>query len=830
MSPQSSLSERRAGPRDRRSAAVVRRRDDYEHTLAILDSAHEAFVSMDEAGAIRGWNAMAERTFGWTREEVLGQDLAEVLIPERLRGGHRAALTRFLETGEAPMVGRRIELVAARRDGSEIPVELTISVTRSAGGHAFHAFLHDISERRRSEQYMHAQLAASRVLAGASDLPQAWEGVLRALGEGLGWDVGQAWVVEGDRLRCDRHWLADGVDGAGFERASFALRFAKGEGLPGIVWRDRRPLWVANVADHPEWVRADAASAAGLHAGLALPVMTGGQVLGVLELFARRAYPADESLLQTLMTIGEQLGEFTLRHRAEERLERAEERLDQLLESTSFLQRLLQNARALIWVKDRDGRYIVANRALEAVCGQDGGSLLGRSDHDLHPPAVADRFRAHDLTVLQSGRSDEFEETIEVDGEEHVFLSVKFPLFDSQAEPIAIGGISTDITARKRAELAAEEARVAAVRADREKSELLSRMSHELRTPLNAILGFGQLLEMDLEGAPRDDVQRILAAGRRLLELVDDVLQITREGASPGQLTPLPTEVGPVLQEAVDAAAARAHERDVSLAAPLVEPGAARALAEPHLLGEIMGALVENAVRFSPSGAEVLVRARPHDRRVRIEVHDAGPGIPATDVERAFLPFERLDVAPDGERGKGLGLTLARRHARAMGGDVGHEPRHGGGSVFYVVLDAAKDGTAAAHSNGADGTRGTLLYIDDSPSNLQIVEQTLERRPGVSLLTAVTGREGIDVAAREHPDLILLDLNLPDMAGEEVLARLLADERIAEVPVLMLSADASEDTAARLLSLGAADYLTKPFDLGRFLDVVDDRLAPGGAS
>jgi CheY-like chemotaxis protein len=338
---------------------------------------------------------------------------------------------------------------------------------------------------------------------------------------------------------------------------------------------------------------------------------------------------------------------------------------------------------------------------------------------------------------------------------------------------------------------------------------------------------------MDLDGDARADVRRILAAGHRLLELVDDVLQISR-GQSPGDAPDArPVELRQLVDDAIAPSRTLAGERDVVLE---VDPSIATAdqvMANQGALTDALAELVSNAVRFSPAGGVVTIAASTTGERVRVRVRDQGPGIDPSDVERAFQPFERLGPVPDGDPGKGLGLTRAKRLVASMGGEVGCESAPGAGATFWIDLRPAvegarvapppPDGPATSSRNGAR----TLLYIDDSPANLRIVEQTLELRADVSLLTAATGREGLEVATRERPDLVLLDLNLPDMKGEDVLAGLTGAEATGHIPVIMLSADASEATATRLIAAGASDYLTKPFDLAHFLEMVDARLSAG---
>jgi diguanylate cyclase (GGDEF)-like protein/PAS domain S-box-containing protein len=280
-------------------------------TRSILDSANEAFIAMDAGGFITDWNPEAERTFGWSREEAVGRVLADTIIPERYRGAHLRGLQRFLETGEGPVLGKRLELEGVHRDGREFPVELTISPERIDGRHAFNAFLHDITARKRAEQFLHAQHAVTRVLSEAEDVGAAMPKLLQALCESMAWDVGAYWTPESEeRLRCRSIWHAPEVKVPGFRRMSEEITFAQGVGLPGRVWESGKPALIEDVTQDPNFPRAGAADEAGLHAAVGLPVEDRGQFRGVIEFFTRRTRQLDWELLDMMDTLSRQIARF----------------------------------------------------------------------------------------------------------------------------------------------------------------------------------------------------------------------------------------------------------------------------------------------------------------------------------------------------------------------------------------------------------------------------------------------------------------------------------------------------------------------------------------
>lgn len=374
--------------------------------------------------------------------------------------------------------------------------------------------------------------------------------------------------------------------------------------------------------------------------------------------------------------------------------------------------------------------------------------------------------------------------------------------------------------------------------ANEAKNEFLSRMSHELRTPLAAVLGFAELLTLaDLDDEAHEWSSVILRAGRHLLDLVNEVLDISRIESGNLAMSVEAIAIHPILESAYELVEPLAASRGITLHAPDVSMRSCYLHADAQRLKQVLVNLLSNAVKYNREGGEVRVTVDAGAADcVRISVADTGRGVAPESIDRLFVPFDRLDAATSGVEGTGLGLALSRRLVETMGGTLGATSELGTGSVFSIDLrrsepsavEIASETQRAMLEPRAYASTRRLLYIEDTATNVRLVEQVLRARPSVKLLPAMLGSLGLDLAREHLPDLILLDLHLPDLEGDQVLGQLKADPRTADIPVVMLSADATGRSVEPLIAGGAHAYLTKPIGVRELLGVIDELFgAPG---
>ena len=399
-------------------------------------------------------------------------------------------------------------------------------------------------------------------------------------------------------------------------------------------------------------------------------------------------------------------------------------------------------------------------------------------------------------------------------------------------------GTAVDVTERHEQETALRAAKEEAERANAAKSEFLSRMSHELRTPLNAILGFGQLLEMgQLDEEAAQGVQHILKGGRHLLGMVDEVLDLARVEAGELGLKLSAVSVDRLLPECAGLVARMAQARGITCEVAVTPCSRLPVWADEQRLRQVLLNLLSNAIKYNREGGQVMLSCQQtRDGRLRLKVKDTGPGITAEGMARLFVPFERLGQELGEVEGTGLGLVVSKQLMAAMGGSLHAESQEGEGSTFWVELPVAAKPAAPTDAEAPQVpglaaapqalSPATVLYIEDNVSNVQVVKTVVARlRPQWQFLSARDGPGGLQQAREQLPDVILLDLQLPGMNGDQVLAELRADQAIRRIPVVLLSADATLHSRERLLALGATDYLSKPFNVANLLERIDALLS-----
>lgn len=520
-----------------------------------------------------------------------------------------------------------------------------------------------------------------------------------------------------------------------------------------------------------------------------------------------------------------------------ERTQELQEALSQLGSVRTFLDRLLTAGPVLVT------RIVVSNHQLSYV-SPNVERILGVAEEQalssdflntwVHPDDRAGFDAALDRVSPGASVREVVEHRIHRGDASYRWVSTTLVPDDAAGpdERAAVLAYVIDVDDRHRAEDARREAQEAAEDANRSKSQFLSRMSHELRTPLNSVLGFGQLLALeDLSDAQRDSVDHILKGGRHLLNLINEVLDISRIEAGELALSPEAVLAADVVKDAVDLMRPLAGQRGITLSVDGSGACDCHVFADRQRVHQVLLNLLSNAAKYNRIQGTVVVSCKQDDPDwLSISVTDTGMGIPAERLGMLFTAFERLGAEHGSEEGTGIGLALSKRLTEAMGGTLEAVSALGQGSTFTLRLPRVEgpvdryerlNGRASAPER-TEAPRRVVLHIEDNLANLTLVERILEQRPGLEVVAAMYGRLGLELANDHRPDIVLLDLHLPDMSGDQVLQRLRDNPATATIPVVIVSADATPGQVQRLLSAGAAAYLTKPIDVRELLRLIDD--------
>ena len=729
----------------------------------ILDSIGEAVIATNPTGRILYTNRFAQKLYGWAGDEFVGRDVVATVNPSSAHQ-QAAAVIETLQQGRT-WSG---EFIVQRRDGTQFPAHVTNSPILDEKGQvrALIGVSSDITYRKTNEEALRQSEERFRVVFDENplmliivDASEVIRSISRFGARHLGYAVEELLGTPVERLYC--------ADVQGMARKYLRDVTANDGEIEAIEIRKQRK------DGSYIWVRERART-----------VTHGGEQLVIIA-----------------------CEDITARKEAQEELDR-----------------FFVISVDLLCTAGCDGRFKRLNPAWEATLGWTRDELMAAAYLDFVHPDDCAHTVAEAQRLATGGEVIGFENRYRCkDG------SYKSLLWSVRADPErqVLYAAARDITARKQAEATAQHAREEAERANRAKSEFLSRMSHELRTPLNAILGFGQILEMDVTAPDEvDGVQQILKAGRHLLSLVDEVLDISRIDAGRLTLSIEPVAIGDAMKEAVDMVRPLAASRNVRIDQPAWRQ---YVMADRQRLKQVFLNLLSNAVKYNrDNGSIVLSGHETLHGTLRLSVRDTGRGMSPDELPKLFIPFERLRADEIKTQGSGLGLAISFRLVKLMGGELTVESTPDVGSTFSLELPlaaiparASDSEVVAAPQHPPAEASCTVLYIEDNIPNLRVVEHIMSRRGGVRLLTAMHGSLGLEIAREYRPDLILLDLHLPDLSGSEVIEQLRQDANTAAIPVVMLSADATPTQIERLKAAGARDYLTKPLDVRQFQTTLD---------
>ncbi|MBC7684591.1 MAG: PAS domain S-box protein [Bdellovibrionales bacterium] len=559
-------------------------------------------------------------------------------------------------------------------------------------------------------------------------------------------------------------------------------------------------------------------------------------------------FPALVSVTALRDAVGKVIGYLLIGtdNTARKQVEAEQALLDQRLRDQQFYTRSLieSNIDALI-ATDPRGIISDVNSQMEHLTGCTRDELIGAPFKNYFTePARAEEAIAR---VLREGKVTDNELTARSrEGKQTVVSYNATTFYDRDRKLQGVFAAARDITERKHSELALQEtnvelekARAGAEKANRAKSEFLSSMSHELRTPLNAVLGFAQLLSSEVPPPPphqQRSIDQILKGGWYLLRLINEILDLAMIESGKVTMSQESMSLGEVMQDCLGMIEPQAEKRGIHLEFPKFEHKT-YIHADRTRVKQVMINLLSNAIKYNSASGSVYVQCIVSGQdRVRISVKDTGIGLAPEQVAHLFQPFNRLGQENKLEEGTGIGLVVTKQLVELMGGVIGVESQIGVGSVFWVEFACAEPpvlmldnidevSMQRRKASGEPDVQPTLLYVEDNPANLALVEQLMARRGDLRLLTATDGDRGVELARAYVPDVILMDINLPGMSGYTALKVLAEDAAMRHIPVLALSANAMPRDIEKGLEAGFFRYLTKPIRVREFMEALDEALA-----
>lgn len=559
----------------------------------------------------------------------------------------------------------------------------------------------------------------------------------------------------------------------------------------------------------------------GLHHYAAAPLVLEGCSVGTLCVLDPSPGPLPEHARAQLIGLAGVVCELLRQRQHRLQLEEQNERLRDLARASGDWS----------WELDADLKCRWISGDFETVTGLDAARVIGQT---VRPDPLVDTtgqdrrapLNVHDLLAQRRPFSRVISRMSTPRGQLLVSNSA-LPVFGAQGEFRGYRGTTRDVTARVEREALLRD-NAALEDASRAKSAFLSRVSHELRTPLNAILGFAQLMALDQEqplGASQlHRLDGVRHAGEHLLEMVNDVLDVSRIEQGAMVLHPQAVALGELVATCVHSVQPLASARPVTVHTEV--PAQLQVWADARALEQVLLNLLSNAIKFNHAGGQVSVCAQASAQQVVLSVTDTGVGLSASDLGQLFQPFNRLGAERTRIAGSGLGLVIVRELAQAMGGDVSVTSQPGQGSGFHVSLPVPPGAAAVPAVACAEPARPlplpcttprTVLYIEDEPLNVLLVQEVFRAQPAWMLHVAEDGEAGVQAAQRLDPDLVLIDMNLPDINGLEVLRRLREHPTTRDLCCIALSADAMQDQIRAACAAGFDDYWTKPIDLTRLL-------------
>ncbi|HEX3068723.1 MAG TPA: PAS domain S-box protein [Thermoanaerobaculia bacterium] len=793
---------------------------------AILNSANFSSIATDEKGVIQLFNVGAERMLGYAAAEVMDKITpADISDPQEVIA-RAAALSLELGTTITPgfnalafKASRGIEdiyeLTYIRKDGSRFPAIVSVTALRDDGAGIIGYLLigTDNTARKQAEEALLKAGALQSAIfnsANFSSIATDAKGVIQIFNVGAERMLGYTAAEVMDKIT-----PADISDPeeviARAAALSRELETAITPGFEALVFKASR-----GIEDIYEltYIRKD-----------------GSRFPAIVSVTALRDV---QNAIIGYLLIGTD-------NTARKQVEAEQKRLDQRLRDQQFYTRsLIESNIDALMTTDPSGIITDVNKQMEALTGCTRDELIGAPFKSYFTDP--DRAEAGIKLVLSETKVTNYELTARArDGKETDVSYNATTFYDRDRRLQGVFAAARDVTERKRLDevlhdknVELESVRVVADKANLAKSDFLSSMSHELRSPLNAILGFAQLMESDAPAptqAQGDSISQILKAGWYLLDLINEILDLAMIESGKLSMSLEPVALTEVMLECQAMIEPLAQRRGINMTFPTFDtPFSVRG--DRTRIKQVLINLLTNAIKYNEVGGSVVVGccASTTTGSVRMTVTDTGAGLSPEKLSQLFQPFNRLGQEGNTEEGTGIGLVVSKRLVELMDGVIGVESTVGTGSVFWVELLSTAPLTLPARMELAvdltvaidPGARiRTLLYVEDNPANLKLIEKLVARRHDIRLLSAIDGTRGVELARTCQPDVILMDINLPGISGIDALKILREDKSTSHIPVVALSANAIPRDIQKGMEAGFFRYLTKPIKVADFTDALN---------
>lgn len=766
-------------------------------------------------------NPAIERMFGYTVAELIGQHVG-LLMPEFDNNQNNCSLDYFNATAEALAIGRGREVIGKRKDGSYFPLEIAVTDIAMGGQPHFTGVLRDISARKQAEEALLKAGALQSAIfnsANFSSIATDTKGVIQIFNVGAERLFGYtAAEVINKMTPADLHDLQEMIARA----TALSLEFSTPimPGFEALVFKASRGI--EDVYEMTK-VRKD-----------------GSRFPAVLSVSPLR--DAQKSIIGYLL-IG-------IDNTARKQVEEEQQKLDQRLRDQQFYTRsLIESNIDALMATDPHGIITDVNKQMEELTDSTRDELIGAPFKNYFTDP--ERAEAGIKLVLSEKKVTNYELVVRArDGKETVVSYNATTFYDRDRKLQGVFAAARDVTVIKineqtlletNAEL--EKAKYAAEKANLAKSDFLSSMSHELRSPLNAILGFAQLMDSSVplpSDNQKESIAQILQAGWHLLQLINEILDLAVIESGKVSLVPESVSLTEVLRECHTMMEPLALERHIQLTFNHIS-NPLFVHADRTRLKQIIINLLSNAIKYNQVNGTVIVNCTICTKctdcapgHTRMSIKDSGIGMSPEKLEQLYQPFNRLGQEGSTVVGTGIGLVVTRRLVELMKGSLGVASTVGVGTTFWCdfISATAPDHESSDASIKKDITpsiahsiqQSHLLYIEDNPANMKLVEQLITRRPDIELLTAINGTIGVELARTAQPTVILMDINLPGISGIDALKILLKDPVTAHIPVIALSANAMPRDIELGIAAGFFDYLTKPIRVNEFMDALNKAL------